>query len=247
MERDDIFKDVEVTADIPAPPKMPDALSSGMLKRKESPAPMQAPTPSAAPSVSSAPSSQFSAVTAGSASALSKPILGKILLAVVAVVVIGGVGFGGWWIYGQFMSNKVPASQPVVPETPEVTPPSTDETATPTVEPTPETVPATEATSTNVTTKTTNDSILFGEQIDSDKDGLDDVREKQNGTNPNNPDTGGDGLSDGDEVLIWKTNPLNPDTDGDTHSDGKEVRNGYSPLGPGKLFATPNSEATSTK
>jgi hypothetical protein len=38
-----------------------------------------------------------------------------------------------------------------------------------------------------------------------------------------NLDTDGDGLSDGAEVLKYKTDPLNPDTDGDGHSDGKEV------------------------
>ncbi len=31
------------------------------------------------------------------------------------------------------------------------------------------------------------------------------------------------------------TNPLNPDTDGDGYKDGKEVRDGYNPLGEGRL------------
>ncbi|MBT4251408.1 sortase [bacterium] len=31
------------------------------------------------------------------------------------------------------------------------------------------------------------------------------------------------------------TNPLNPDTDGDGYGDGKEVRDGYNPIGEGKL------------
>ncbi len=31
------------------------------------------------------------------------------------------------------------------------------------------------------------------------------------------------------------TNPLNPDTDGDGYNDGKEVRDGYNPIGEGKL------------
>ncbi|MBN1337334.1 MAG: hypothetical protein JXB39_15355, partial [Deltaproteobacteria bacterium] len=33
----------------------------------------------------------------------------------------------------------------------------------------------------------------------------------------------GDGLSDGDEVLVYETEPLVPDTDGDGLSDGDEV------------------------
>jgi hypothetical protein len=42
-------------------------------------------------------------------------------------------------------------------------------------------------------------------------------------TDPTNFDTDGDGLMDGDEVLINKTNPTNPDTDRDGLMDGCEV------------------------
>ena len=56
-----------------------------------------------------------------------------------------------------------------------------------------------------------------------DKDGLNNLQEFQNGTNPLNPDTDGNGLSDGDEVNTYFTNPLNPDTDGNGLSDGDEV------------------------
>jgi hypothetical protein len=48
-------------------------------------------------------------------------------------------------------------------------------------------------------------------------------------------DTDGDGLTDRDETMIWHTDPLNPDTDGDGYKDGEEVKNGYNPLGAGKL------------
>ncbi len=48
-------------------------------------------------------------------------------------------------------------------------------------------------------------------------------------------DSDRDGLTDGDELNIWMTNPNIPDTDGDGFSDGDEVRNGYNPLGAGKL------------
>jgi hypothetical protein len=37
-------------------------------------------------------------------------------------------------------------------------------------------------------------------------------------------------LSDGDEVIIWKTNPMNPDSDGDSYLDGSEVKSGYNLL-----------------
>lgn len=43
-------------------------------------------------------------------------------------------------------------------------------------------------------------------------------------------DTDGDGLSDSDECLIYKTNPAGRDTDGDYVPDGEEVAIGSSPL-----------------
>jgi outer membrane protein OmpA-like peptidoglycan-associated protein len=58
---------------------------------------------------------------------------------------------------------------------------------------------------------------------DPDKDGLTNDQEKELGTAKNNPDTDGDGLTDGDEVMKYKTNPLKADTDGDGLTDGQEV------------------------
>ncbi|UCE36611.1 MAG: PKD domain-containing protein [Thermoplasmata archaeon] len=42
-------------------------------------------------------------------------------------------------------------------------------------------------------------------------------------TDPYDPDTDGDGLWDGDEVMTYKTNPLDDDTDDDRLGDGDEV------------------------
>jgi hypothetical protein len=92
-----------------------------------------------------------------------------------------------------------------------------------------------------VTADIIDDAVLFGEPIDRDGDGLDDSRELVIGTDPDNWDSDGDELSDGDEVIIWKTDPLNPDTDGDSFLDGQEVINGFSPSGPGRLFEPPTS------
>src|SRR5215469_2108220 len=67
---------------------------------------------------------------------------------------------------------------------------------------------------------------------DPDHDGLTNLEEFQRGTDPNNPDTDGDGISDGDEVHKYHTNPLNPDSDGDGLSDAEEIRLGTNPLNP---------------
>ena len=58
---------------------------------------------------------------------------------------------------------------------------------------------------------------------DDDNDGLSNAAEASLGTDPNNPDTDGDGLSDGLEVHKYGTLPKNQDTDGDTLTDGHEV------------------------
>jgi hypothetical protein len=64
--------------------------------------------------------------------------------------------------------------------------------------------------------------------LDQDADGLSNLQEFQNGTAPDNPDTDGDGLTDGQEVnrAAGPTNPLNPDTDQDGLLDGVETGTG---------------------
>lgn len=64
---------------------------------------------------------------------------------------------------------------------------------------------------------------LTGGELDSDGDGLSDEFEKTIGTDPFNPDTDGDGLTDFEEVRTFLTDPLNPDSDYDGLSDGAEV------------------------
>ncbi len=103
-------------------------------------------------------------------------------------------------------------------------------------------------------------AITFLEQ-DKDNDGLSTLEEMKAGTDPENPDTDGDGMPDGWEVKYildpilaadamadedwdgltnleeyhYKIDPLNPDTDGDGHTDGDEVKRGYNPAGSGRL------------
>jgi outer membrane protein OmpA-like peptidoglycan-associated protein len=64
---------------------------------------------------------------------------------------------------------------------------------------------------------------VSGGALDSDGDGLTDEEEKRLGTDPYDPDTDDDGLSDGEEVNLHGTDPLNPDTDLDALRDGAEV------------------------
>lgn len=230
----DMFAGVEKngeTADVPV--STPNALGAGLLKKKDG-----APTISAAP------------MTAPSLYEVKQPILGKVLLFIFIAAVLGGLGFGGWYAYNRFVLKKdlapAPANQVVPEQKPAETVPQATESVVPTLPVNENVNVSTVATTSDVTAKMNNDKILFGEAVDSDKDGLDDVREKELGTDPYNADTDKDGLSDGDEVIIWKTNPLNPDTDGDSYLDGQEVRNGYNPLGSGKLFNMPNGVSTST-
>ncbi|MCA9938745.1 MAG: protein kinase [Anaerolineales bacterium] len=67
---------------------------------------------------------------------------------------------------------------------------------------------------------------------DNDGDGLANQEEQAAGTDPNNADTDGDGLSDYVEVRQKGTDPKKEDTDGDGLVDGQEVEIGTSPLNP---------------
>ncbi|MGD9228944.1 MAG: S8 family serine peptidase, partial [Desulfobacterales bacterium] len=58
---------------------------------------------------------------------------------------------------------------------------------------------------------------------DEDDDGLIDLHEFENSTDPNNADSDSDGLTDGDEVHTYGTDPNDADTDGDGLTDGEEV------------------------
>ncbi|KKR34710.1 MAG: Peptidoglycan-associated outer membrane protein [Candidatus Magasanikbacteria bacterium GW2011_GWA2_40_10] len=214
---------------------VPDALDAGLLKKKNE-----------VKTMPNLPSDLQNYKT-------SAPILGKVLVFLFIILLLGGFSYGAWWFFAG--SKNQTSKLPTAPAT------QTD------LESPQNTAPAN--TTTNIPAQQNNDQILFGQAIDSDKDGLDDVREKEIGSDPQKADsdgdglndgdeviiyktsplvsdTDGDGLSDGDEALIWRSNPLNPDTDGDSYPDGTEVRNGYSPTGPGKLFSAPTTTPVAT-
>jgi len=69
----------------------------------------------------------------------------------------------------------------------------------------------------------TKGKVVIDPNGDPDHDGLTNQEEADNGTDPKNPDTDGDGLNDGDEVHKHHTDPTKKDTDGDGLDDGLEV------------------------
>ncbi len=233
-EPEDMFSGVEVTEQA-ASSEPTDALKAGLLKKKEATASNDGGFQAASPMpIDVVP--------------MSQPVLGKVIMFVVAAIVVGGLVFAGWWIYAK-------VTQPQKPKTIDSAVGTTTETQTVPVENTIVVQSTTnQVVNQNIVTNTTeikndvkSDTILFGQVVDSDKDGLDDIREVQIGTDPRNPDTDSDTLTDGEEVNVWKTNPLKKDTDGDSFTDSVEIKNGYNPNGPGKLSPlAPTSTATGT-
>ena len=92
-------------------------------------------------------------------------------------------------------------------------------------------------------TQTVEMARLLG---DDDDDGLSNQAEREAGTDPDNPDSDDDGLSDGDEVNRYETDPLQADTDGDGREDGQEVEEGTDPTVAETVTPTPTSTETLT-
>jgi pseudolysin len=83
--------------------------------------------------------------------------------------------------------------------------------------------------------------------LDADGDGLNNVGEYENGTDPNNADTDADSLSDGDEVNVIGSNPLNADTDGDELPDDWEYNNGLDPTDAGDALLDADGDGLNNK
>lgn len=185
------------------------------------------------------------------------PVIAKVLMVVFLILLVIGLAFGSWWAYGKYSEKKDGTTQVNQPEV-------TNSVSEIDLSIPPEEVTVIGGSIANSSTLETNSNnpfnsesesnssigdgqMLFGEIVDTDGDGLEDAAEVKIGIDYKNWDSDGDSLSDGDEVNIWKTDPLKPDTDGDSYSDGVEVKNGYNPLGSGKLFeVTLSNTASST-
>jgi hypothetical protein len=252
IEPDDMFSGVDTppaqlpVSDTPQAPSPQsamtggtDALGAGVLKRKGASIPE---TPSTQPQPSfnygaTAPTPSFSS---GGGYPTKEPVLGRIILFVLSGLIIVGLSVGGWWVYTTFFKKTTSTTPPTTTTPPVTTPVTTTEI------PPSSATPAPQTSTSGISNDIKNDTVLFGESVDTDRDGLDDIREQQIGTSVTATDTDKDGLTDGEEVLVWKTNPLNADTDGDGYLDGDEVKHGYNPLGPGKLPAGQASRGSAT-
>ncbi len=88
--------------------------------------------------------------------------------------------------------------------------PDVEPVAAPIEEPAPETAPSTE-------------SGTVATETDQDADNYADAMEVEIGLDPTNADTDGDGVADGDELVLYSTEPTVWDTDGDGFFDGEEL------------------------
>lgn len=157
----------------------------------------------------------------------------RVLSLLIAVVVLAGLGAGGYWAYGKFFSGQ----NQVIPQL-NLNQPATDNTNEGAdVNNPPSNGNEQPAANENVNTNPpANENVNQVIILDSDKDGLTDDEERTYGTDLTEPDSDGDGLFDKEEIKIYKTNPLDPDTDNDGYLDGAEVKGGYNPSGQGKLL-----------
>jgi hypothetical protein len=87
-------------------------------------------------------------------------------------------------------------------------------------------------------------NIRITQSEDADGDALLVVDETTIGTDPRNPDSDGDGITDGDEVNVHATDPKRADSDGDGQSDPSELAAGTNPLANGSLLRVTSAAKT---
>lgn len=90
----------------------------------------------------------------------------------------------------------------------------------------------------NPLSKDTDGNGIEDGKEDSDRDGLLNAEEESCRTSPLFADTDADGLTDLDELKVYRTSPINEDTDGDRVVDGREIYIGTDPLKKDETFIT---------
>ena len=187
---------------------------------------------------------------------------GKLLIPILVLVVVVLLGVAGYLAYnylyagGSLGLNSInlnlnksavtPSTSPAIavpndfPTT--IAPAQSPATSAPLVAPPGVPIPVIGSGNNSVGNPVIETSSLSSSALDSDGDDLTDVEERSLGTDPLNPDTDNDGLTDYAEVKIYYTLPNNPDTDGDGFQDGAEVINGFDPtrIGGARLSTTTN-------
>ena len=245
---EDMFADIDPTKDVQSTARQSsDGISGGGQARPTVSAAAVMKASSESPIMKSEvgpaqPLRNLSEVMTDGQPVMVKPsIIKRLVIWLLSVALIVVVGWGGFWVYANFIAPAMNRPATTTTNTPTNT--NTVTNTNPTTNDQPTTPSNTAPTQATIDTDTDQlsdvEEQLLGTDInnqDSDKDGLTDYEEvKIYGTDPLNPDTDNDGLTDREEVITWKTNPKNPDTDGDGFQDGMEVKAGYNPAGPGKI------------
>jgi hypothetical protein len=130
IEPEDMFAGVE--KDTASAPVLPNALNAGVLKKKvdlPSPAMPVGSSPTPSPGIPTSPIATaipptaatpvpvqptptgVSSVAPPPVYAMKEPILGKIILVLVLGVMLGGLGFGGWWVYNYMQNGSGQSNQ----------------------------------------------------------------------------------------------------------------------------------------
>ncbi len=159
---------------------MPEVTNGPVIKPKvATPLP---PTPQAKISIPQAPSAKKN----------GKKIF---LFIVLGIIILGAIGAGIYFLIAKSPDQSANTQNTISDTTPEV-PPIADVST-----------PA-DWLLKYFGNETCTELVVCGDKSDPDRDGLDNYSEFISGTDPNNPDTDGDGIADGDEVNIFNTDPL---------------------------------------
>ncbi|MBI4239781.1 hypothetical protein HY620_02255 [Candidatus Uhrbacteria bacterium] len=173
------------------------------------------------------------------------PKKGMIIIVGVVVVLalLTGAGFGIYSSMSKKSADTASQQEPVETPSPEsVVLPQTDQpldgtesqtvsdSATTPVQPTDFTMPAPDATvptqNIEVLDQTSSQVQPESSATQTQQDPLEALKSF---------DSDNDGLNDYDETYVYHTSSTSADTDGDTYTDADEIKNGYNPLGQGKM------------